>query len=90
MMENNNGGAEGSQGGGGGIDGNNSDEEYQPPVIRTLHAPMGFRDALWSSSVPEETIQDISKLRNGVQETLMQATDPGMICMASMDKAESI
>jgi hypothetical protein len=31
---------------------------------------MNFRDALWSSTVPKETLQDIQRLRAGVDGAL--------------------
>ena len=37
---------------------------YRPPA--TLPQPMKFKDAFWSSTVPKETIQDIQRLRTGV------------------------
>ena len=37
---------------------------YRPP--ETLPQPMTFKDAFWSSTVPRETIEDIQRLRSGV------------------------
>jgi hypothetical protein len=37
---------------------------YRPPA--TLPQPMKFKDAFWSCTVPNETIQDIQRLRIGV------------------------
>lgn len=37
---------------------------YRPPA--TLHQPMKFKDAFWSSTVPKETLEDIQQLRNGI------------------------
>ena len=37
---------------------------YRPPA--TLPERMKFKDAFWSSTVPKETIQDIQRLRTGV------------------------
>jgi Organic solute transporter Ostalpha len=42
-------------------------QQYRPPA--TLPEPMRFRDALWSSTVPHETLQDIQRLRAGVVES---------------------
>jgi Organic solute transporter Ostalpha len=43
---------------------------YRPPA--TLPQPMRFRDALRSSIVPHETLQDIQRLRVGVEGVLSQ------------------
>lgn len=45
-----------------------SNPQYRPPA--TLPQPMKFRDALWSSTVPNETLQDIQRLRAGVDGAL--------------------
>jgi len=37
---------------------------YRPPA--TLHQPMKFKDAFWSSTVPKETLEDIQRLRSGL------------------------
>ena len=37
---------------------------YRPPAI--LDQPMDFKEAFWSSSIPKETIADITRLRNGI------------------------
>ena len=42
---------------------------YRPPS--TLPERMRFRDALWSSTVPHETLQDIQRLRAGVVDSVM-------------------
>jgi hypothetical protein len=52
---------------------------YRPPA--TLHHPMKFKDAFWSSTLPSETIQDISRLRNGVDQIISQSNDPGVISL---------
>jgi Organic solute transporter Ostalpha len=44
---------------------------YRPPA--TLDQPMKFRDALWSSTMPRETIQDIQRLRTGFDSALQEA-----------------
>jgi len=55
-----------------GLDGNNGNTRtrrttrYQPPA--TLPQPMNFREALWSSTLPRETIEDIQKLRANLLE----------------------
>ena len=67
------------------------DGDYQPPTIRTLHAPMRIRDALWSSTVPTETIDDIRRLRHGVSNEIMNGNDQeGLIGQVCMDHSESI
>uniref|UniRef100_A0A7S2UHS0 Transmembrane protein 184C n=1 Tax=Attheya septentrionalis TaxID=420275 RepID=A0A7S2UHS0_9STRA len=68
------------------------DDAYRPPVIRTLQAPMGFRDAFWSSTVPNEALNDIRRLRNGVSDEIInsQSSGSGMIHMGNMQHAESI
>jgi hypothetical protein len=64
-----------------------SDEsDFQPPVIRTLNTPMTFRDALWSSTVPNETIHDIRRLRTGA----LEPTSPGILRNVSVQHAESV
>jgi len=86
---------EGGGGGGGEHEGGGAGAEYQPPAIRTLDRPLSFQDAFWSSTVPRETLNDIQRLRGGVDETLARATDPGAISMRSMaggddDELESV
>lgn len=64
---------------------------YNLPTIRTLTAPMGFKDAFWSStSVPNETISEIIRFRNGVSDEMNQPSELTMTSMASMQYAESI
>jgi Organic solute transporter Ostalpha len=43
---------------------------YRPPA--TLDQPMKFRDALWSSTMPRETLQDIQRLRTGFDSALQE------------------
>ena len=65
--------------------------EFRPPVIRTLNTPMGFRDALWSSTVPNETLNDIRRFRNGTSEQdLNNSSEIGMLRNVSMQHAESV
>ena len=65
--------------------------EFRPPVIRTLNTPMGFRDAFWSSTVPNETLNDIKRFRNGTsEEDLDNSADIGMLRNVSMQHAESV
>ena len=71
-------------------DHNEDDVDYRPPMIRTLHTPMGIRDAFWSSTVPTEALEDIRRLRNGVSSQVMNADDGGLITLASMQHAEAI
>lgn len=62
-----------------------------PPVIRTLNTPMGFRDAFWSSTVPNETLNDIRRFRGGTHEQgLNDSSDIGMLRNVSMQHAESV
>jgi len=65
--------------------------EFRAPVIRTLNTPMGFRDALWSSTVPHETLHDIRRFRNGATEQdLNNSSEIGMLRNVSMQHAESV
>jgi len=65
--------------------------EYRPPIIRTLNTPMGFRDALWSSTVPNETFHDIRRFRNGgIDQESNDSSDIGMLRNVSMQHAESV
>jgi Domain of unknown function. len=66
--------------------------EFRPPIIRTLNTPMGFRDALWSSTVPNETFHDIRRFRNGGidQDSNDSSSDIGMLRNVSMQHAESV
>jgi len=52
---------------------------YRPPT--TLARPMKFKDALISSTLPTETLQDIRQLQNGVDRAINQVTDPGTISL---------
>jgi len=45
---------------------------YRPPAA--LNQPMKFKDAFWSSTVPKETLEDIQRLRNGVDSMVHEAT----------------
>lgn len=64
-------------------------EDYCPPNIRTLPNPMGFRDAFWSSTLPKETMEDIQRLRNGVDSVMNQNLSPGGITLHPMDDDEN-
>jgi hypothetical protein len=65
--------------------------EFRPPVIRTLNTPMGFRDALWSTTMPNETLNDIRRFRNGTTDQgLDDSSDIGMLRNVSMQHAESV
>lgn len=44
---------------------------YRPPA--TLEHPMKFRDALWSSTMPNEVAEDIQRLRTGFDSALQDA-----------------
>jgi hypothetical protein len=52
---------------------------YRPP--ETLPRPMKFRDAFWSSTLPSETVQDIRRLRSGVDRVVSQVSSPGSISL---------
>jgi hypothetical protein len=65
--------------------------EFRPPIIRTLNTPMGFRDAFWSSTVPNETLNDIRRFRNGgIDQDSNDSSDIGMLRNVSMQHAESV
>jgi len=65
--------------------------EFRPPVIRTLNTPMGFRDAFWSSTVPNETLNDIRRFRgSALDESPNRSSDMGMLRNVSMQHAESV
>lgn len=71
-----------------------SDHDYRPPTMSSgfskLDNPMSLRDALWSSTVPKETLDDIKRLGvvSGVGGDYLH--DGGGINLASFDNAESI
>jgi hypothetical protein len=82
------GGAGGAGGGGdpnstnSNLDGSESSQQrgtYRPPA--TLHEPMKFKDAFWSSTLPRETIKDIQRLHSGVDSAMHQAMSPGSISL---------
>mmetsp|Transcript_31512 Transcript_31512/g.36233 ORF Transcript_31512/g.36233 Transcript_31512/m.36233 type:complete len:506 (+) Transcript_31512:125-1642(+) len=75
-----------------GPDEDDDDDDFGPPIIRTLDTPMGFRDAFWSSTVPNETFDDIRRtMRNGVNDQISnQNTEMGVLRNVSMIHAESI
>jgi len=55
-----------------------SSSTYRPPA--TLHRPMKFKDAFWSSTVPKETLEDIQRLRSGIMDRsslMMMNHNPG-------------
>jgi hypothetical protein len=56
-----------------------SSSTYRPPA--TLPRPMKFKDALWSSTFPSETMHDIRRLQNGVDRAVSQISDPGAISL---------
>jgi hypothetical protein len=65
------------------IDNNNQNTStYRPPD--TLPRPMKFKDAFISSTLPSETIRDIRRLRNGVDQAVSEVANPGTICMQDM------
>ena len=72
-----------------------SDHDYRPPTMSSgfskLDNPLSLRDALWSSTVPKETLDDIKRLGlvSGVQGDYLHENGGG-INLASFDNAESI
>ena len=62
--------------------GDSNNSTYRPPA--TLDRPMRFRDALWSSTVPSETLHDIRRLQSGVDTVMEQVNDPGLISLQNM------
>ena len=82
---------------GGGIEGEVDSDDHEgdiePPIIRTLDTPMRFKDALWSSTVPNETIDDIMLLKRtiGTRDQMSnESTEVGTLRNVSMMHAESI
>lgn len=61
---------------------------YRPPA--TLNRPMKFKEALWSSTVPKETIEDIQRLRAGVDGALNHANRPRAISLQQIDSGELV
>jgi Organic solute transporter Ostalpha len=55
---------------------------YIPPA--TLDQPMNFKKALWSSTVPKETIKDIQQLRAGVDGVMSETKPPSSISLQEM------
>jgi hypothetical protein len=45
-------------------------------VPRTLARPMRPQDALWSSTVPKETLSDIHRMRHGVVRVMSDHSNP--------------
>jgi hypothetical protein len=70
-----------------GSDTNNNKPPYKPPTV--LSHPMKFRDALWSSTVPQETLHDIRRLRKGVDTVIQQTQAPGAIGLIDMQSSSS-
>jgi Organic solute transporter Ostalpha len=60
---------------------------YRPP--ETLPRPMKFKDAFWSSTLPSETVQDIRRLRSGIDRAVSQASSPGSISLRGIGTSES-
>ena len=60
-----------------------SSSTYRPPA--TLSRPMKFKDAWISSTFPTETLHDIRRLQNGVDQAVNQVTDPGAISLQDID-----
>lgn len=55
---------------------------YRPP--ETLPRPMKFKEAFWSSTLPSETVQDIRRLRSGVDRAISQVSSPGSISLRGL------
>ena len=72
-----------------GLENDDGDNDYKPPTIRTLHVPMSFKNAFWSSTVPNETLSDIKKFSTGFSG---HTSELGMTTLpnVSMQHAESI
>ena len=49
---------------------------------------MKFRDALWSSTVPNETLQDIQQLTSGVDGAVNHAARARGFSLPEMNKAD--
>jgi Organic solute transporter Ostalpha len=61
-----------------------SQQHYRPPA--RLPHPLKFRDALWSSTVPHETLQDIQRLRAGVDSAMNHPARSRGISLADMNR----
>ena len=55
---------------------------YHPPA--TLPRPMTFWNAFLSSTLPVETLHDIRRFQNGVDNVVSQVTDPGTISLRDL------
>ena len=62
-------------------------DPYRIPVIRQLHAPMSFSQAFWSSTVPNETLNDIKRFSRGASSIIAERTN---IITYDPSKAESL
>ena len=60
--------------------------EYHPPTM--LVRPMRFKDAFWSSTVPNDTLCEIQRLRSGVDNAMSLATNPGAISLQDIQTNE--
>jgi Organic solute transporter Ostalpha len=65
-----------------------SSSSYRPPA--TLPRPMSFRDALWSSTVPRETLQDIQRLRSGIDTAISDANRPRSLSLQEINRSEDV
>ena len=77
--------------------GNISEHDYRPPTMSSgfskLQNPMSLRDAIWSSTVPRETLDDIKRLGvvSAVHGSHFDEGGIGIdINLTSFDNAESI
>jgi hypothetical protein len=64
--------------------------DIAPPIIRTLDTPMGFRDAFWSSTLPNDTFDEIKRtIGTGISDQ-GSSNDVRLLRNVSMMHAESI
>jgi Organic solute transporter Ostalpha len=56
---------------------------YRPPGPAVLDQPLNFKEAFWSSSIPKDTLADIQRLRNGV-DNVVRGDSVG--CMISLSE----
>eukprot|EP00586_Coscinodiscus_wailesii_P012152 CAMPEP_0172500144 /NCGR_PEP_ID=MMETSP1066-20121228/135077_1 /TAXON_ID=671091 /ORGANISM="Coscinodiscus wailesii, Strain CCMP2513" /LENGTH=499 /DNA_ID=CAMNT_0013274231 /DNA_START=174 /DNA_END=1673 /DNA_ORIENTATION=+ len=62
----------------------------EPAVIRTLATPGRITDALWSSTVPKDTISDIKRLGVGTSKAMQKKELQTSIVALTTHRAESI
>ena len=59
---------------------------YRPPA--TLHQPMNFKDAFWSSTVPKETLEDIQRLRTDMMNHTAERRRAFSLTEMNMDELD--